>query len=202
VTYLWIDSQADFEALIDRLRTEPRYALDTEFHRERTYFPKLALMQFATDEETCLVDPLAVDLAPLRRLFASDRWQCCRRTADSMLTHARGAVPSKMYDRSWLRSSRLRTPSLVTFTAGSRCRRQGRSVDRLAAPPVHGRADDHAAPTWTTWLACRINSTSSSSSWAAGMGCRGCEELRHARLGYDPSQAWPDQDVRMLAAGR
>ena len=49
VTYRWVDSQVEFEALIDRLVAEPRYALDTEFHRERTYFPKLALMQFAVD---------------------------------------------------------------------------------------------------------------------------------------------------------
>ena len=67
MTYRWVDSQVEFEALIDRLVTEPRYALDTEFHRERTYFPKLALMQFAVDSETTLVDPLAVDLGALRR---------------------------------------------------------------------------------------------------------------------------------------
>ena len=69
MTYRWVDSQSEFDALVDRLSAEPRYALDTEFHRERTYFPKLALMQFSTGGEATLVDPLAVDLAPLRRLF-------------------------------------------------------------------------------------------------------------------------------------
>jgi hypothetical protein len=36
VTHDWIDEPADLEALIDRLVLEERYAIDTEFHRERT----------------------------------------------------------------------------------------------------------------------------------------------------------------------
>ena len=100
VTYRWVDSQVEFEALIDRLVAEPRYALDTEFHRERTYFPKLALMQFAVDSETTLVDPLAVDLGALRRLFASDAVAVLHAAQQDLdvLTHACGAVPAHMYD--------------------------------------------------------------------------------------------------------
>ena len=45
MTHDWIDQPADLEALIDRLVAEDRYAIDTEFHRERTYFPRLALVQ-------------------------------------------------------------------------------------------------------------------------------------------------------------
>lgn len=44
MTYRWIDQQDEFEALVDVLSAQPRYAIDTEFHRERTYFPKLALV--------------------------------------------------------------------------------------------------------------------------------------------------------------
>ena len=42
------------------------YALDTEFHRERTYFPKLALVQIAwgDPQRIALIDPLAVDFRP------------------------------------------------------------------------------------------------------------------------------------------
>ena len=60
MTYTWINDQAEFDALVDRLAVEPRYALDTEFHRERTYFPKLALRQFASASELALVDPLTL----------------------------------------------------------------------------------------------------------------------------------------------
>jgi len=53
---LWIDSPAD---LLRRLASAPsRIGLDTEFIRERTYWPRLALVQMAVDDEILLVDPL------------------------------------------------------------------------------------------------------------------------------------------------
>ena len=64
---------ADLDSLVDRSAAD-RYALDTEFHRERTYWPHLALVQVAwpagrrrARAGVALVDPLAVDVAPLRR---------------------------------------------------------------------------------------------------------------------------------------
>ena len=47
------------------------YALDTEFHRERTYFARLALLQLASAGDIVVVDPLVVDVAPLRALLDS-----------------------------------------------------------------------------------------------------------------------------------
>ncbi len=47
-------------------------ALDTEFMREKTYFPQLCLIQLATRTEIVLVDPLeCVDLSPLVELWTS-----------------------------------------------------------------------------------------------------------------------------------
>lgn len=62
---------------MQRLRTVDRYALDTEFHRERTYWPGLALMQVAwpqangEDPGLALIDPLAVDVSPFADVLAS-----------------------------------------------------------------------------------------------------------------------------------
>lgn len=39
-----IEDDESFGRLVDRLVHEERYAIDTEFHRERTYFPHVALM--------------------------------------------------------------------------------------------------------------------------------------------------------------
>ena len=58
------------ESLCAELSGEEYYALDTEFHTERTYFPQLALIQLAWAGHVALVDPLAVDPAPLARLFS------------------------------------------------------------------------------------------------------------------------------------
>jgi len=41
-------------------------AIDTEFQRERTWFPKLCLLQVATAETTACIDPLAIeDIGPI-----------------------------------------------------------------------------------------------------------------------------------------
>ena len=61
---------------MDRLLIADRYALDTEFHRERTYWPSLALVQVAWPESpagpqgVALIDPLSVDVAPLCQVLA------------------------------------------------------------------------------------------------------------------------------------
>ena len=53
-----------------RLARAPYLAVDTEFHRERTFFAQLCLVQIASSDEAVLVDPLAVrDLTPLKELL-------------------------------------------------------------------------------------------------------------------------------------
>ena len=63
----WISDPA---VLRERLERRPaRVGLDTEFIRERTYWPQLALVQLAIDDEILLIDPLVpgmcAALAPL-----------------------------------------------------------------------------------------------------------------------------------------
>lgn len=96
----WIDTDEALAGLIDHLVTQPRYALDTEFHRERTFYPKLALVQLASTERLALVDPLAVDVTALQRLFASDSLAVVHAAQQDIdvLTHSVGSVPSRLYD--------------------------------------------------------------------------------------------------------
>lgn len=65
----FIDDDRSFAALVDRLSSATAYAVDTEFHRERTYFPHVALVQIADSHGVVLVDALEVDLSPLSEVL-------------------------------------------------------------------------------------------------------------------------------------
>ena len=61
-----ITTEPQLQALVDALNRADLVGFDTEFHSERTYVPRLMLLQFATREGIWLVDPLAeIDLKPL-----------------------------------------------------------------------------------------------------------------------------------------
>lgn len=56
-----ISDQSDLEAFVRRASSDSVLAVDTEFLRENTYYPKLCLLQLATSAEVAIVDPFAVD---------------------------------------------------------------------------------------------------------------------------------------------
>jgi ribonuclease D len=97
---LWVDSRKGLRDLIAKLADEPLYALDTEFHRERSYFPHLALVQLAWEGGVAVVDPLAVDVAPLRSLLAGPGLAVCHAAEQDLevLQRACGTVPARLYD--------------------------------------------------------------------------------------------------------
>jgi ribonuclease D len=57
-----IATVSQLKSLITKAREVESVALDTEFVWERTYFPRLGLIQLALSDEECyLIDPLAID---------------------------------------------------------------------------------------------------------------------------------------------
>jgi ribonuclease D len=61
-----VSDRVALDALCVRVGDAARVALDTEFHAERTYSPRLMVVQLAFDEDAAIVDALAVpDLRPL-----------------------------------------------------------------------------------------------------------------------------------------
>lgn len=65
----YIDDQQALEVMVREATESPYAAIDTEFLREKTYYPNLCLIQLCTQDETYIIDPFAVDdlsvLAPL-----------------------------------------------------------------------------------------------------------------------------------------
>ncbi|MFT6811691.1 MAG: ribonuclease D, partial [Ilumatobacter sp.] len=130
IDYEYVGEQADLDAIIDVLVGVDRYALDTEFHRERTYFPKLALIQIAWHEteddgtkvqRLALIDPLVVDVRVFGRVFDTEALcviHAAQQDLDVMM-HSIGSVPRRMFDTQLAAGFvGYGTPSLVALLQG------------------------------------------------------------------------------------
>src|SRR5689334_24572711 len=69
----FVNTTDELKALCERLAHEEFVTVDTEFMRERTYWPELCVVQVAGAHEVAVIDAQApdLDLAPLGVLFAN-----------------------------------------------------------------------------------------------------------------------------------
>jgi ribonuclease D len=197
VTHDWIDRPGELEALVDHLAAEERYALDTEFHRERTYFPRLALVQLAWSGGLAIVDPLAVDPKPLTRLFDSPAIAVCHAAQQDLdvLTHAVGAIPRHLFDTQVAAGfTGYGTPSLSSLVQGElgfAPPKGDRLTDWLRRPLTDAQCDYAAADVASLLelhdrLCSQLNKLGRT-SWVE----EACEELRVRPTGATPpEQAW------------
>ncbi len=79
---------------------QPRLAIDTEFHRERTYFPKVALIQVGWSSGIALVDPLNVDVSSLRSVLDSEVLIVMHAAGQDLEVMDRvcGTMPRRLFD--------------------------------------------------------------------------------------------------------
>lgn len=90
-------------ALCERLAAEPYVTVDTEFMRERTYYPELCVIQLGGISDVAVIDAQApnLDLAPLGALFANRSvvkvFHACRQDVEIFLLKF-GAVPTPIFD--------------------------------------------------------------------------------------------------------
>ena len=98
--YRYVDSSAGLRGAVRALVSEPRYALDTEFHRERTYRPQAALIQIAWPGDLVLIDPLAVDVAPLAEVLRAGGLMVAHAAGQDLevLEDCCGTVPERIFD--------------------------------------------------------------------------------------------------------
>jgi ribonuclease D len=97
-----IISNAQLTAFCDRVKGDPFIAVDTEFMRETTYWPKLCLIQAASDSDAAVIDPLAegLDLAPFLSLLADPKITKVFHAArqDLEIFNILGVLPAPLFD--------------------------------------------------------------------------------------------------------
>jgi ribonuclease D len=208
VTERLIDRQADLDDLLGELVTEPRYAIDTEFHREKTYYPRLALVQIAWPGGLVLIDPLAIDPPSLAKLFESPAVAVAHAAQQDLdvLTHAVGAVPAHLFDTQVASGFvGYGTPSLVSLLQGElgiTPAKGDRLTDWLRRPltdtqRAYAAADVASLLELQDRLVAQLASLGRL-AWAEDA----CEELRTRPTGAtDPMAAWMKlKDARSLRA--
>lgn len=98
-----ITTTADLAAFCDRMATAEYVTVDTEFMREKTYWPQLCLVQVAGPDEAAAIDPLAdgMDLSPLFALMANEAvlkvFHAARQDLE-IFYNLTGRVPAPLFD--------------------------------------------------------------------------------------------------------
>jgi ribonuclease D len=97
-----IESSKQMDILLEQLKGEKLIAVDTEFFRETTYYPQLALVQIATDSLVACIDPLAFDARPALAGLLLDNditkiFHSCSQDLE-VLFYYLGAAPHAIYD--------------------------------------------------------------------------------------------------------
>jgi ribonuclease D len=102
MTTSFVTTHQDLVQLCAQLTGSPFIAVDTEFVRERTYYPQLALIQVTNGDVIACIDPLAIDdLTPLKTLFADRRTTKVFHAASQdmeVFYHLFGELPTPSYD--------------------------------------------------------------------------------------------------------
>lgn len=98
----YIDTPGQLATLCEQIKKEPWLALDTEFLREKTYYPKFCLLQIATPEWVACIDPIA--LPQLESLFDAiynpaivKVFHSCRQDLEIFFQWT-GKLPSPIFD--------------------------------------------------------------------------------------------------------
>lgn len=139
--YQWIDDDRRLVEVCESIASAERVAIDTEFHRERTYFPELALVQIAAPSGVYLIDPLACDVSPFADVFARSTitWLAHASQQDlEVLEIATGSTPSTIFDTQiaagFIGMSTPSLASLVSSKLGINLSKGDRLTDWMRRP--------------------------------------------------------------------
>lgn len=196
-----IDRADQLDELVGRLDGIERYAIDTEFHRERTYHAQLALLQLAWEGpdgiDIALVDAPVIDLSRLAEVLESDAVIVMHSSVQDLevLVRACDALPKQLFDTQIAAGfAGYNGPSLATLVqgvVGVRLPKGDRLADWLRRPLTDDQMQyaasdvEHLLPV-QQWLEERLE-REGRRSWAEDE----CTQLlAKAAAPRDPSEAW------------
>lgn len=99
---LYVDNLVLLEEICNEFSASKWLALDTEFLRETTYFPKFCLLQIGNSDRIACIDPLQLEtLEPLRKLLFNCSiikvFHSARQDLE-IFYHLFGAIPAPLFD--------------------------------------------------------------------------------------------------------
>ena len=178
----------ELAALCERLRRETFVTVDTEFMRERTYWPELCVVQLAGTDEVAIVDAEApgIDLTPLGALFADPAvtkvFHAARQDIEIFVLRF-GAVPRPLFDTQIAAmvagfGDQVGYDSLVSALTGAHIDKAHRFSDWSARP---------LSPAQITYAAADVTHL------------RGVYEKLRGRLEKDGRLDWVAEEMAVLA---
>ncbi|MGI9621506.1 MAG: ribonuclease D [Acidimicrobiales bacterium] len=135
-----IEDTARFIEIIPEICDQPIYAVDTEFHRERTYYPKVALVQINWGASMALVDPLTVSLEPFAAVLQGPGLAVMHASSQDLevLMRSCETLPTRLFDTQIAAGfTGMRSPSLASLhdkLLGVRIPKGDRLTDWLRRP--------------------------------------------------------------------
>jgi ribonuclease D len=98
--FQWVETDEALARLVADLHDEPAYGLDTEFVSEKTYWPRLCLLQISWPQGVALVDALACDVGGLADLLRGPGVAITHAGAADLpiLERDCGVRPSRLFD--------------------------------------------------------------------------------------------------------
>lgn len=99
---IWVNTPDQLQALVQKWMNKDWLAMDTEFERTDTFYPKPALIQCADDEQCYFIDPLVFDdlkwLAPV--LSAEGPLKILHSMSEDieLLKQETGVIPANLFD--------------------------------------------------------------------------------------------------------
>lgn len=195
--YELITTDAALQEAVDALRLEPAYALDTEFHREKTYYPRCAMVQIAWPGRLVLIDPLAVSLEPLAAVLTGEGLAVLHAADQDLevLELSCGAIPNHLYDTQVAAGFLgMATPSLASLherELGLRIPKADRLTDWLRRPLTDSQLEYAASDVAHLLEVQRLLDEKLEARGRRQWALDECETLRvRTRGARDPEQAW------------